>query len=123
MPDPCGDRHAARPPGIHVNKRVHSGWTRRARADVICLASLFGVVTGFGAGAASASSAGPKSLPLSSFTNTLSIMKTQLVIAAVTNGLGPLNISTAGTEMPTALVLLAAVPVDSVVRRRGAAKR
>ena len=42
-----------------------------------------------------------------------------IVIAAVYNGLGLLGISTAGTEIATALVLLAAVSVDSLVRRRG----
>jgi len=42
-----------------------------------------------------------------------------IVIAAVYNGLALLGISTAGTEMATALVLLAAVSVDSLVRRRG----
>jgi len=41
-----------------------------------------------------------------------------VVIAAVYNGLALLGISTAGTEMATALVLLAAVAVDSLVRRR-----
>jgi D-xylose transport system permease protein len=46
-----------------------------------------------------------------------------LVIAVVANGLALLNISTAGTEMATALVLLAAVTVDSVVRRRSAMAR
>ncbi len=42
-----------------------------------------------------------------------------IVIAAVYNGLALLGISTAGTEIATALVLLAAVSVDSLVRRRG----
>jgi D-xylose transport system permease protein len=42
-----------------------------------------------------------------------------VVIAAVYNGLALIGISTAGTEMATALVLLAAVTVDSLVRRRG----
>jgi D-xylose transport system permease protein len=42
-----------------------------------------------------------------------------IVIAAVYNGLGLLGIGTAGTDMATALVLLGAVTVDSVVRRRG----
>lgn len=46
-----------------------------------------------------------------------------LVIAAVTNGLSLLNISTAGTEMATALVLLVAVTVDAVVRRRSSTAR
>ena len=43
-----------------------------------------------------------------------------IVIAAVANGLDLLGISTAGTEMATAAVLVAAVTVDAVVRRRGA---
>jgi len=43
-----------------------------------------------------------------------------LVIAAVANGLDLLNISTAGTEMATAVVLIAAVTVDSMARRRTA---
>ncbi len=43
-----------------------------------------------------------------------------VVIAAVYNGLALLGISTAGTEMATALVLLAAVTIDSLVRRRSA---
>jgi D-xylose transport system permease protein len=42
-----------------------------------------------------------------------------IVIAAVTNGLALIGISTAGTEIATALVLLVAVTIDSVVRRRG----
>jgi D-xylose transport system permease protein len=44
-----------------------------------------------------------------------------IVIGAVYNGLGLLGISVAGTDIAFALVLLAAVAVDSVVRRRGAA--
>ena len=43
-----------------------------------------------------------------------------IVIAAVYNGLGLLGIGAAGTDVATALVLLAAVTVDSLVRRRGA---
>jgi D-xylose transport system permease protein len=46
-----------------------------------------------------------------------------VVIAAVYNGLALLGISTAGTEIATALVLLAAVSVDSLVRRRSASSR
>ena len=42
-----------------------------------------------------------------------------VVIAAVYNGLGLLGVSTAGQDMATALVLLAAVSVDSLVRRHG----
>jgi D-xylose transport system permease protein len=42
-----------------------------------------------------------------------------LVIAAISNGLGLLGISAAGTYMVTALVLIAAAAVDSLVRRRG----
>ena len=45
-----------------------------------------------------------------------------VVIAAVYNGLGLLGIGTAGQDMATALVLLAAVTVDSLVRRRGSAR-
>jgi D-xylose transport system permease protein len=41
-----------------------------------------------------------------------------VVIAAVYNGLGLLGVSAAGQDMATALVLLAAVSVDSLVRRR-----
>jgi D-xylose transport system permease protein len=44
-----------------------------------------------------------------------------IVIAAVYNGLGLLGIGTAGTDMVTALVLLGAVTVDSLVRRRSSA--
>jgi D-xylose transport system permease protein len=43
-----------------------------------------------------------------------------VVIAAVANGLGLLGIGAAGADMVTALVLLAAVTVDSLVRRRSA---
>jgi D-xylose transport system permease protein len=42
-----------------------------------------------------------------------------LVIAAVANGLALVNVSAAGQDMATALVLVAAVAVDSLVRRRG----
>jgi D-xylose transport system permease protein len=42
-----------------------------------------------------------------------------LVIATLTNGLALLNISTAGTDIATAAVLLVAVAVDSVLRHRG----
>jgi D-xylose transport system permease protein len=42
-----------------------------------------------------------------------------IVIAAVYNGLGLLGEGTAGTDMATALVLLGAVTIDSLVRRRG----
>ena len=44
-----------------------------------------------------------------------------LVLAVVANGLDLLNITTAGQDMATALVLLIAVTIDSVVRRRGVA--
>jgi len=44
-----------------------------------------------------------------------------LVIATLTYGLALLNISTAGTDIATALVLLVAVAVDSTLRRRGRA--
>jgi len=44
-----------------------------------------------------------------------------IVIAAVYNGLGLLGITTAGQDIATALVLLAAVTVDSLVRRRSSA--
>lgn len=43
-----------------------------------------------------------------------------IVIAAIYNGLGLLGISAAGQDKATALMLLAAAPVDSLVRRRGA---
>jgi D-xylose transport system permease protein len=42
-----------------------------------------------------------------------------LVIATLTNGLALENISTAGTDIATAVVLLVAVTVDSTLRRRG----
>ncbi len=42
-----------------------------------------------------------------------------LVIGAVDNGLGLLGVTAAGQDMATALVLIAAVTVDSVLRRRG----
>jgi D-xylose transport system permease protein len=42
-----------------------------------------------------------------------------LVIATLTNGLALLNISTAGTDIATAVVLLVAVAVDATLRRRG----
>jgi D-xylose transport system permease protein len=41
-----------------------------------------------------------------------------LVIATLTNGLALLNISTAGTDIATAVVLLVAVAVDATLRRR-----
>jgi D-xylose transport system permease protein len=44
-----------------------------------------------------------------------------LVIATLTNGLALLNISTAGTDIATAAVLLVAVAVDATIRRRGRA--
>jgi len=44
-----------------------------------------------------------------------------LVIATLTNGLALLNITTAGTDIATAVVLLVAVAVDSTLRRRGRA--
>lgn len=50
-----------------------------------------------------------------------------LVIAAIANGLGLLGMGAAATDMVTALVLVAAITVDSVARRgsatRGAARR
>jgi D-xylose transport system permease protein len=42
-----------------------------------------------------------------------------LVIATLTNGLALLNISTAGTDIATAIVLIVAVAVDATLRRRG----
>jgi D-xylose transport system permease protein len=44
-----------------------------------------------------------------------------LVIATLTNGLALLNITTAGTDIATAAVLLVAVAVDSTLRRRAPA--
>ncbi len=41
-----------------------------------------------------------------------------IVIAAVINGLGLMNVSAAVTDMATAVVLIAAVTLDSLVRRR-----
>ena len=46
-----------------------------------------------------------------------------LVIATLTNGLALLNISTAGTDIATAAVLLVAVAVDATLRRRGRSGR
>lgn len=43
-----------------------------------------------------------------------------IVIAAVYNGLGLIGIHAAGQDIATAVVLIAAVTVDSLVRRRGA---
>jgi D-xylose transport system permease protein len=40
------------------------------------------------------------------------------VIAAVFNGLGLMAVSTAVQDMATAIVLIAAVTLDSLVRRR-----
>ena len=42
-----------------------------------------------------------------------------LVIATLTNGLALLNITTAGTDIATAVVLIVAVAVDANLRRRG----
>jgi D-xylose transport system permease protein len=44
-------------------------------------------------------------------------------VAAVVNGLALIGVSTAGEEIATALVLLAAVTVDSIVRRRGSTSK
>jgi D-xylose transport system permease protein len=41
-----------------------------------------------------------------------------IVIAVVFNGLGLMGIWSAGTDIATAIVLLAAVTLDSLVRRR-----
>ena len=46
-----------------------------------------------------------------------------VLIAAVVNGLALIGVSTAGEEIATALVLLAAVTVDSLVRRRGSTSK
>ena len=46
-----------------------------------------------------------------------------VLIAAVVNGLALIGVSTAGEEIATSLVLLAAVTVDSLVRRRGETSR
>jgi D-xylose transport system permease protein len=42
-----------------------------------------------------------------------------LVIATVFNGLSLMGISAAGVDIATAIVLILAVTVDSLVRRRG----
>ena len=42
-----------------------------------------------------------------------------LVIATVFNGLALMGISAAGQDIATAIVLILAVTVDSLVRRRG----
>jgi D-xylose transport system permease protein len=44
-----------------------------------------------------------------------------IVIATVFNGLGLMGINAAGTDIATAIVLIAAVTLDSLVRRRGTA--
>jgi D-xylose transport system permease protein len=44
-----------------------------------------------------------------------------IVIAAVFNGLGLMGISTAGQDIATAIVLILAVTLDSLVRQRAAA--
>jgi D-xylose transport system permease protein len=46
-----------------------------------------------------------------------------VLIAAVVNGLALIGVSTAGEEIATAVVLLAAVTVDSLVRRRGSTSK
>ena len=45
-----------------------------------------------------------------------------IVIATVFNGLGLMGISDAGTDIATALVLIVAVTLDALVRRRGVAR-
>jgi D-xylose transport system permease protein len=45
-----------------------------------------------------------------------------VVIAAVFNGLGLMGISTAGQDIATAIVLIVAVTLDSLVRRRATAR-
>jgi D-xylose transport system permease protein len=45
-----------------------------------------------------------------------------IVIAVVFNGLGLMGISSAGTDIATAIVLIAAVTLDSLVRRRSAVR-
>jgi D-xylose transport system permease protein len=45
-----------------------------------------------------------------------------IVIACVFNGLGLIGISSAGTDIATAIVLIVAVTVDSLVRRRSAVR-
>jgi D-xylose transport system permease protein len=45
-----------------------------------------------------------------------------IVIAAVFNGLGLMGITAAGQDMATAVVLIAAVTIDSLVRRRATAR-
>jgi D-xylose transport system permease protein len=45
-----------------------------------------------------------------------------VLIAAVVNGLALIGVSTAGEEIATAVVLLAAVTIDSIVRRRGSTR-
>jgi D-xylose transport system permease protein len=44
-----------------------------------------------------------------------------IVIAAVFNGLGLMGITAAGQDIATAIVLIAAVTLDSLVRRRATA--
>jgi ABC-type xylose transport system permease subunit len=44
------------------------------------------------------------------------------VIAVVFNGLGLMGISSSGTDIATAIVLIAAVTLDSLVRRRSATR-
>jgi D-xylose transport system permease protein len=45
-----------------------------------------------------------------------------IVIACVFNGLGLMGISSAGTDIATAIVLVVAVTLDSLVRRRAVAR-
>ena len=45
-----------------------------------------------------------------------------LVIAAVFNGLGLMGVTAAGQDIATAIVLIAAVTLDSLVRRRAATR-
>jgi D-xylose transport system permease protein len=124
-----GSPEAARRAGIHVNlvRTVAFGFCSLVSGlAVLAYASRLGSISvGFDGGtyvlfAVAAAVIGGASLA-GGYGKAIHPVLGGIVIAALTNGLDLLNISTAGLDVATAVVLIVAVAVDATLRRRGRA--
>ncbi|MGH9021204.1 MAG: sugar ABC transporter permease [Acidimicrobiales bacterium] len=123
-----GNVEAARRAGINVNRYrimafMFSGATA-GMAGLIYVSHLGGISTGIEGGqyvlyAVAAAVIGGTSL-FGGRGKMIHALIGGLVIATIDNGMALINISASGLEMVTALVLLAAVIVDSIARRSSA---
>ena len=117
-PATCGHQRAADPPVAFALCSLTAGL-----AAIVYASRLGSLSVGFDGGtyvlyAVAAAVIGGASL-FGGYGKAIHPLLGGLVIATLTNGLALLNISTAGTDIATAAVLLVAVAVDSLLRHRG----